>query len=145
MIMEKKKITIINGPNLNLTGRREPHIYGDQTFDSLLKSISIEFPGVDIAYFQSNIEGEIINLIQEHGFSSDGIILNAGGYSHTSVAIADAIKSVNSPVIEVHMSNVWARESYRHNSFISPFVKGVIAGFGMNSYRLAIHSFLSEK
>jgi 3-dehydroquinate dehydratase-2 len=140
--MEKKKIAIINGPNLNLTGIREPHIYGDQTFDSLLKSLNVEFPQVEIRYFQSNIEGEIINFIHDCGFASDGIILNAGGYSHTSIAIADAIKSVNSPVVEVHMSNVWARESYRHTSFISPVVKGVIAGFGLESYRLAIQSLI---
>jgi 3-dehydroquinate dehydratase II len=142
--MDKKKITIINGPNLNLTGIREKHIYGDKSFDYLLDSLNKEFPDVEINYFQSNIEGEIITLIQEAGFIADGIILNAGGYSHTSVAIADAVKSINSPVVEVHLSNIWARESYRHTSFISPFVKGVIAGFGLDSYKLAMISLLRK-
>lgn len=142
--MDKKKIAIINGPNLNLTGIREKHIYGDQSFDYLLDSLSKEFPDIEINYFQSNIEGEIITRIQEAGFIADGIILNAGGYSHTSVAIADAVKSINSPVVEVHLSNIWARESYRHTSFISPFAKGVIAGFGLDSYKLAIISLLRK-
>lgn len=142
--MDKKKIAIINGPNLNLTGIREKHIYGDQSFDYLLDSLSKEFPDIEISYFQSNIEGEIITRIQEAGFIADGIILNAGGYSHTSVAIADAVKSINSPVVEVHLSNIWARESYRHTSFISPFAKGVIAGFGLDSYKLAIISLLRK-
>ncbi len=142
--MEKKKVTIINGPNMNLTGIREKHIYGDQSFDTILKELALEFPDVDLEYYQSNIEGEIISKIQETGFLSDGIILNAGGYSHTSVAIADAVKAINSPVVEVHMSNIWARESYRHSSYISPFAKGVIAGFGLDSYRLAILSLLKK-
>ncbi|MGE5317807.1 MAG: type II 3-dehydroquinate dehydratase [Chloroflexota bacterium] len=140
---ERKKIVIINGPNLNLTGVREKHIYGDKSFESLMGDLSREFSAVDLEYFQSNIEGELINKIQEAGFISEGIILNAGGYSHTSVAIADAVKAVNSPVIEVHMSNIWARESYRHVSYISPVAKGVIAGFGLDSYRLALISLLS--
>ncbi len=142
--MEKKKVTIINGPNMNLTGIREKHIYGDQSFDTLLRELAHEFPDIELEYFQSNIEGEIISKIQETGFLSDGIILNAGGYSHTSVAIADAVKAINSPVVEVHMSNIWARESYRHTSYISPFAKGVIAGFGLDSYRLAILSLLKN-
>jgi 3-dehydroquinate dehydratase-2 len=140
--MEKKKVTIINGPNMNLTGIREKHIYGDQSFDTLLRDLHNEFPDIELEYFQSNIEGEIISKLQETGFLADGIILNAGGYSHTSVAIADAVKAINSPVVEVHMSNIWAREVYRHTSYISPFAKGVIAGFGLDSYRLAILSLL---
>lgn len=144
LYMEKKKIIIINGPNLNLTGIREPNLYGDKSFDDLLKSLSIEFAEVEIAYFQSNVEGEIINKLHEVGFITDGIILNAGGYTHTSVAIADAVKAISSPVVEVHMSNVWARETFRHNSFISPYAVGVIAGFGMGSYRLALLSLLGN-
>jgi len=144
LYMEKKKIIIINGPNLNLTGIREPNLYGDKSFDDLLKSLSIEFAEVEIAYFQSNVEGEIINKLHEVGFTTDGIILNAGGYTHTSVAIADAVKAISSPVVEVHMSNVWARETFRHKSFISPFAVGVIAGFGMGSYRLALLSLLGN-
>lgn len=142
--MEKKKITIINGPNLNLTGIREKNLYGDKSFDDLLKNLSVEFTEVEITYFQSNVEGEIINKLHEVGFTTDGIILNAGGYTHTSVAIADAVKAINSPVVEVHMSNVWAREPFRHKSFISPFAVGVIAGFGMDSYRLALLSLLGN-
>ncbi len=143
--MEKTKITIINGPNLNLTGVRELHIYGNKSFETFLNELHEEFPDIEFNYFQSNIEGEIISKIHETGFSSDGIILNAGGYSHTSVAIADAVKSINSQVVEVHMSNVWARESYRHTSYISPNAKGVIAGFGFDSYRLAILSILLSR
>lgn len=142
--MENKKISIINGPNLNLTGVREKHIYGDKSFEFLLNSLINEFPEVQIDYFQSNIEGEIITKIQDAGFNSDGIILNAGGYTHTSVAIADAVKAVSTPVVEVHMSNIWARETYRHTSYISPFVRGVIAGFGLDSYRLAMISLLDK-
>lgn len=143
-MMDKKKIIIINGPNLNLTGIREKHIYGDQSFDSLLKQLSSDFKEVELEYFQSNVEGEIINVLHEKGFTSDGIILNAGGYSHTSIAIADAVKAINSPVVEVHMSNIWAREPFRHTSYISPFAKGVIAGFGLDSYRLALISLLGS-
>lgn len=142
--MEKKSIIIINGPNLNLTGIREKNIYGDQSFDTFLKKLGDEFHDVEIEYYQSNIEGELINKIQNTGFSVDGIILNAGGYSHTSVAIADAVKAINSPVVEVHMSNIWAREVYRHTSYISPFAKGVIAGFGLESYKLALISLLNR-
>jgi 3-dehydroquinate dehydratase II len=142
--MEKKNIIIINGPNLNLTGIREKNIYGDNTFESLLHDLKAEFPEIDFTYYQSNIEGEIINMIHETGFSADGIILNAGGYSHTSVAIADAVKAINSPVVEVHMSNIWSREAYRHTSYISPVAKGVIAGFGLESYRLAVFSLINR-
>ena len=135
------KIIIINGPNLNLLGRREPGIYGNSDFESYLKRLVADFPEFEIEYFQSNIEGEIINEIHDKGFNYEGIILNAGGYTHTSVAIADAIKSVKTPVIEVHISNTMAREEFRHTSMIGPYVKGSIAGFGLDSYRLALESF----
>lgn len=132
------KIQIINGPNLNLLGTREPGVYGSITFTEFLENIRISFPDVEIDYFQSNVEGEIINKIQETGFNYDGIILNAGGYTHTSVAIRDSIKAVKTPVIEVHISNIHAREEFRHQSIISAVCMGVIAGFGLNSYKLAI-------
>lgn len=138
------KICIINGPNLNLTGKREKDVYGNKGFEDFIPELSAEFPETDIHYFQSNIEGEIIDKIQECRFGFDGIILNAGGYTHTSVAIGDVVKAVDVPVIEVHMSNVWARESYRHQSFISGGARGVIAGFGLDSYRLAVLSLLKE-
>jgi len=137
-----KKIIIINGPNLNLIGKREPETYGDKSFDSYFKELELEFPFLELTSFQSNVEGEIINKIQETGFSLDGIVLNAGGYTHTSVAIADAIAAIKTPVIEVHISNVYAREEYRHQSLMAKNCKGVIAGFGLNSYRMAINSFL---
>lgn len=132
------KIQIINGPNLNLLGTREPGVYGSITFTEFLENIRISFPDVEIDYFQSNVEGEIINKIQGTGFNYDGIILNAGGYTHTSVAIRDSIKAVKTPVIEVHISNIHAREEFRHQSMISAVCMGVIAGFGLNSYKLAI-------
>ena len=137
-----KKIIIINGPNLNLLGKREPETYGNKTFDSYLKELVAEFPSMELNSFQSNVEGEIINKIQETGFSLDGIVLNAGGYTHTSVAIADAVASVETPVIEVHISNVYAREEYRHQSLMAKSCRGVIAGFGLDSYKMAIRSFL---
>lgn len=136
------KITIINGPNLNLLGKREPSVYGSASFEQYFEELRAAFPQIDFEYFQSNVEGEIINKLHEKGFSADGIILNAGGYTHTSVAIADAVKAITSPVIEVHISNVFAREEFRHISLIAPFAKGSIIGFGLNSYRLAIESFL---
>ena len=137
-----KKIIIINGPNLNLLGKREPETYGDKSFDSYLKELVVAFPNVELTSFQSNVEGEIINKIQETGFSLDGIVLNAGGYTHTSIAIADAVASVETPVIEVHISNVYAREEYRHQSLMAKSCRGVIAGFGLDSYKMAIRSFL---
>ena len=137
-----KKIIIINGPNLNLLGKREPETYGNKTFDSYLKELVAEFPSMELNSFQSNVEGEIINKIQETGFSYDGIVLNAGGYTHTSIAIADAVASVETPVIEVHISNVYAREEYRHQSLMAKSCRGVIAGFGLDSYKMAIRSFL---
>jgi len=137
------KILILNGPNINLLGKREPGIYGNQTFESYFESLLIEFPAIEFEQYQSNIEGELIDKIQEVGFSYDGIILNAGAYTHTSVGIADAIKAVTTPVVEVHISNTYSRESFRHQSYISPVAKGVILGFGLESYRLAVLSFIS--
>ena len=136
------KIIIINGPNLNLLGKREPEIYGNQTFEDYFKTLQTKFNTIELTYYQSNIEGELINKIQEIGFSFDGIILNAGGYTHTSVAIGDAVKSVTSPVVEVHISNTFSRESFRHQSYISPNAKGIIIGFGLKSYELAILSLI---
>jgi len=138
-----KRIIIINGPNLNLLGRREPNLYGNQTFEEYLKKLRHQFPDLVIDYFQSNIEGELIDKLHEAGFSYEGAIINAGGYTHTSVAIADAIKAIDTPVVEVHISNVYAREPFRHHSFISPVAKGLIVGFGLDGYRLAILSLTS--
>ena len=136
------KVIIINGPNLNLLGKREPSVYGNETFDTYFKQLEKNFPQVDLTYFQSNIEGEIIDKIHETGFSFDGIILNAAAYTHTSVGIADAVKGVETPVVEVHISNVYERESFRHKSYIAPNVRGIITGFGLRSYELALRSFL---
>lgn len=136
------KYIIINGPNLNLLGVREPSLYGNSDFDSFFEELKSEFRDVELHYFQSNEEGVLINKIQEVGFSYDGIILNAGAYTHTSVAIADAVRSITTPVVEVHISNVFARESFRHHSYLSPVVKGSIVGFGLHSYKLALQSFL---
>jgi 3-dehydroquinate dehydratase-2 len=135
-------LLILNGPNLNLLGQREPEVYGNQSFDSYFDELKLQFPMVQLDYFQSNVEGEIINKLQEVGFSYDGIILNAGAYTHTSVAISDCLKAITSPVIEVHISNTFSRETFRHQSYISPNAKGVIIGFGLKSYALAIQSFL---
>ncbi|MBW8244615.1 type II 3-dehydroquinate dehydratase [Muricauda oceani] len=136
------KLIIINGPNLNLLGKREPEVYGSTTFEDYFKKLQQKFPDVELEYYQSNIEGELIGKIQEVGFDYDGIILNAAAYTHTSVGIGDAVKAVETPVIEVHISNTHQREEYRHVSFISPAAKGVILGFGLQSYDLAIQSFL---
>jgi 3-dehydroquinate dehydratase-2 len=138
--MKKMKIQIINGPNLNLLGIREPGVYGSSPFETFLDTLKKQYPEIEISYYQSNSEGEIINKIHETGFSCNGIVLNAGAYTHTSIAIHDAIKSVNVPVIEVHISNVHARETFRHQSLIAPACKGIIAGFGLDSYRLAIEA-----
>lgn len=132
------KIAIVNGPNLNLLGRREPEKYGNSSFEEYLIVLKKHFPEIGFEYFQSNVEGEVINEIQKKGFSSDGIILNAGGYTHTSVAIADSISSVTSPVVEVHITNIAAREEFRHTSLIGRSCAGSIAGFGLDSYRLAV-------
>ena len=136
------KLIIINGPNLNLLGIREKNIYGDVSFNEYFKKLSSTFSEIELEYFQSNIEGEIINKLQEIGFSYNGIILNAGAYTHTSLAIADAIKSITTPVIEVHISNIFKREEIRHTSLIAPHCNGSISGFGLKSYELAIKSFI---
>ncbi len=138
------KLQIINGPNLNLIGQREKSIYGVMSFDDYLDHILNKYPELYIDYFQSNIEGEIIDKIQEVGYSFDGIILNAAAYTHTSVGIADAVRAIETPVVEVHISNTKSREDYRHKSYISPHVKGVIQGFGLLSYELAIISFVDR-
>jgi len=136
-----RKIRIINGPNLNLLGTREPDIYGDQTFEKLFETFAKEFPGLELDYFQSNVEGELINSLHEAAREKDGVILNAGAYTHTSVALGDAIKAIDIPVIEVHISNIFSREDFRHISYIAPYCKGSIIGFGMDSYRLALKYF----
>ena len=137
-----KKIQIINGPNLNLLGKREPTVYGNSSFEDYLDTLRAHYPQCEIAYYQSNVEGEMINKIHEVGFTYDGIVLNAGAYTHTSIALHDAIKAVTTPVVEVHISNVHARESFRHVSMLSAACKGVILGFGLDSYRVAVESFL---
>ena len=144
LIIYAMHLVIINGPNLNLLGKREPEIYGHDTFESYLETLKTRYPHITLSYYQSNIEGELIDKIHEVGFSVDGIILNAGGYTHTSVAIADAVASVKTPTIEVHISNVFKREDFRHKSLLSPVVIGTIGGFGLDSYRLAIESFLAR-
>ena len=138
------KIVIVNGPNLNLLGKREPSVYGSQTFETYFASLCEKYPAIELIHIQSNIEGELIDAIQEHGFSSDGIILNAAAYTHTSVGLGDAVKAVESPVVEVHISNVYQRESFRHESFIAPHAFGVIAGFGLPGYELALISLIRK-
>ncbi|MBC8045564.1 MAG: type II 3-dehydroquinate dehydratase [Fimbriimonadaceae bacterium] len=139
------RIIIINGPNLNLLGTREPEIYGSETFENYFSQLQAQFPATDLHYYQSNQEGNIIDKIQETGFSFDGIILNAGGYSHTSIAIADAIGSVTTPVIEVHISNTFAREEFRHKDMLTAKCKGLIVGLGFKGYGLAVEYFLNTK
>lgn len=139
------RIQIINGPNINLLGKREPSIYGGVSFDVYLKELCLRYPEIQIDYYQSNIEGELINKIHETGFDYDGIVLNAGAYTHTSIALQDAIRAVTAPVIEVHISNVHQREEFRHKSMISCACIGVICGFGLNSYRLGIEALLDTK
>ncbi|WP_417875692.1 type II 3-dehydroquinate dehydratase [Winogradskyella sediminis] len=138
-----KKIIIINGPNLNLLGKRETNIYGSLTFTEFFDTVVSKYPNVTLEHFQSNIEGELIDKIQEVGFTYDGIVLNAAAYTHTSVGIGDAVKAITTPVVEVHISNTFSREEFRHQSYISPNAKGVILGFGLQSYELAIESFIS--
>ncbi len=138
------KIIIINGPNLNLLGKREPEIYGDQNFEDYFNFLKEKFSTLELEYYQSNVEGELINKLQDSGFSYDGIVLNAAAYTHTSIGIGDAVKAITTPVIEVHISNTFAREDFRHQSFISPNAKGVILGFGLKSYELALQSFLLQ-
>lgn len=137
------KVLIINGPNLNLLGTREPSVYGKQSFEEYLIGLTAKYPAVELEYFQSNIEGEIITKIQSAGFSHDAIILNAGAYTHTSIGIADAIKAVTAPVTEVHISNTFSRESFRHQSYLSPVAAGVIIGFGLKGYELALLSIIT--
>lgn len=139
-----KKILILNGPNLNLLGTREQDVYGKQSFESFYKDLKSNHSTIELDYYQSNIEGELINKLHEAGFSYDGIIFNAGGYTHTSVAIADAVAGINTPVIEVHISNVYAREEYRHTSLMAKNCKGVIAGFGLTSYQMALNYLIDE-
>jgi 3-dehydroquinate dehydratase-2 len=137
-----KKIIIINGPNLNLLGKREPEIYGSESFEAYFKTLQDDFPTLALDYYQSNIEGALIDKLHEVGFSYDGIVLNAAAYTHTSVGIGDAVKGISTPVIEVHISNTYSREEFRHQSFISTNAKGVVLGFGLKSYALALQSFL---
>lgn len=139
------KIAIINGPNLNLLGTREPGIYGNQTFDTYYDNLKNSYPQVEFQYVQSNIEGEIIDALQKFGFAVDGILLNAAAYTHTSVGIGDCIKGIDAPVIEIHISNTFSREDFRHRSYITPAAKGLIVGFGLDSYRLGVESILSAK
>lgn len=137
-----KKIEIINGPNLNLTGRREPEVYGTTTMEQYLEQLRRAFPDVEIGYYQSNVEGELINHIQQVGFSADGLVVNLGGYSHTSVALRDALLAVPAPKVEVHLSNIFAREDYRHHSFVTSACRGMICGLGLQGYELAIKAIL---
>src|SRR5687768_14546067 len=139
------KFLIVNGPNLNLLGKREPSIYGDQSFEAFFETLRKRFPDADLHYYQSNVEGEIINKLHETGFSFDGIVLNAGAYTHTSVAIHDAIGSIKTPVVEVHISNVYAREEFRHKSLITSKCAGMLTGFGMEGYALALEYFKNLK
>tara|TARA_B100001059_G_C17647480_1_gene482619 strand:+ start:55 stop:477 length:423 start_codon:yes stop_codon:yes gene_type:complete len=138
------KLQIINGPNLNLLGAREKNIYGEQNFIDYFKNLQSNFKNIELHYFQSNIEGELINKIHEVGFDYDGIIINAAAYTHTSVGIGDAIRSITSPVVEVHISNTYSREEFRHKSFLSAHVKGIVLGFGLKSYDLAVSSFINQ-
>ncbi len=137
-------IHIINGPNLNLLGKREPEVYGDQSFESFFSALEAQFSNIDLSYFQSNIEGDIITDLQNSGFKVAGIILNAGAYTHTSIGIGDAIAAIKAPVLEVHISNIYAREEYRHKSLLSGKCVGIISGLGLDSYRLAIEYFLNS-
>ena len=137
-----KRIEIINGPNLNLTGRREPEVYGTTTMEQYLEQLRRAFPDVEIGYYQSNVEGELINHIQQVGFSADGLVVNLGGYSHTSVALRDALLAVPAPKVEVHLSNIFAREDYRHHSYVTSACRGMICGLGLQGYELAIRSLL---
>lgn len=139
------KVLILNGPNLNLLGKREPSVYGADSFEDYFEVLKKEFPTLELEYYQSNVEGELINKLHETGFTRDGIIFNPGGYTHTSVALGDAVAGITTPVIEVHISNVMAREEFRHVSYIAPKAKGTIGGFGLNSYRLALQALIYMK
>jgi 3-dehydroquinate dehydratase II len=142
MYFRAVRIEIINGPNLNLLGLREPDLYGSRSFTDYFETLKSEFPALDLGYFQSNVEGELINYLHEVGFSADGILLNAGGYTHTSVAIADAVAAIQSPVIEVHISNIYAREEFRQKSLLAPKCLGMVCGLGLEGYRLGLMHFL---
>ncbi len=137
-----KKLIIINGPNINLLGKRETNIYGDLSFTEFFESITNKYPNIELEHYQSNIEGELIDKLQEVGYTYDGIILNAAAYTHTSIGLGDTVKAIATPVIEVHISNTFSREEFRHQSYIAPNAKGVILGFGLQSYELAIQSFI---
>jgi 3-dehydroquinate dehydratase-2 len=137
------KIAIINGPNLNLLGKREPELYGTQAFEDYFRTLQSSYPSIELYYFQSNVEGELISKLQELGFSFDGIILNAGAYTHTSVALADVVAAIKTPVVEVHISNIFAREDFRHVSYLGAKCKGSISGFGLKGYEMALQSFVS--
>jgi len=139
------KILILNGPNLNLLGKREPEIYGNISFEEYFRELQFRFKSIELTYFQSNIEGELIDVLQQAENKYQGIVFNAAAYTHTSIALADAIKTIDIPVVEVHISNVFSREKFRHKSYISPYVKGIISGFGLQSYDLAIQSFIENK
>lgn len=139
------KVIIINGPNLNLLGKREPSVYGNQSFEEYFMGLQQRFPQVELVYYQSNVEGELINKLHETGFTYDGIILNAGGYTHTSVALSDAVAAISTPVIEVHISNIFAREAYRHVSLLSQHCKGIISGLGLQGYQLALEALLTKE
>ena len=139
-----KRITIINGPNLNLLGKREPEIYGGTTFEDYFNNLKKKYTNISLSYFQSNIEGEIIDKLHEVGFNTEGIVLNAAAYTHTSVGIGDAVKAIETPVVEVHISNVYAREEFRHHSYVSPNAKGIIIGMGLKGYELAVTSFIDS-
>src|SRR6476469_1868539 len=138
------KILLLNGPNLNLLGKREPTVYGNQSFEAYFAQLKAKYPAVELQYFQSNHEGALLDKLHEVGFSFDGIILNAGAYTHTSVALADAVKAIAAPVVEVHISNVFAREAFRHHSYLSPVCKGILSGFGMKGYEMALQFLLEH-
>lgn len=138
------RLLILNGPNLNLLGKREPGVYGNASFEDFFTQLKAKFPQIDFEYYQSNVEGELINKLHECGFTFDGIIFNPGGYTHTSIAIGDAVAAIKTPVIEVHISNIFAREEYRHISYVAPKAKGSISGLGLDGYRLAVEAFLQK-
>ena len=137
-------LAIVNGPNLNLLGTREPGIYGAMTFDAYYQKLQKEYPTINFSYYQSNVEGELLNILQDIGFKVDGILFNAAAYTHTSVGLGDCIKAIDAPVIEIHISNTFSREDFRHKSYITPVAKGLIVGFGLDSYRLGVESFLNR-
>lgn len=144
VLLQGMQLLILNGPNLNLLGKREPGIYGNESFESFFETLKLHYPKVEFAYYQSNVEGELINKLHETGFEYDGIILNAGGYTHTSVALADAVAAIKTPVIEVHISNIFAREEFRHVSLLSKHCIGIISGLGLKGYEMAVRYFTGQ-